>query len=116
MLIRVRALSMNLRLFLGCCALIAACSSGGSTSGSMTPDAASAGDAQNDGTAQDAGAGCPAQQPGFSVTCSGSITCSYGQSTCCGITTSEFTCQCQHGSFSCSQTVECNFVCPEAGD
>jgi hypothetical protein len=112
----VDALSMNLRLFLCCLVLAAACSSGSATTGSMTPDAGSAGDAQNDGTAQEASAGCPAQQPGFSVSCSGSITCKYGQSTCCGITSSAFTCQCQQGSFSCAQTVECNFVCPEAGD
>jgi len=58
--------------------------------------------------------GCPAEQPRLITPCSGSLTCSYGQATCCGITSSFFTCKCQNGSFSCYQTVECNFVCPDA--
>jgi hypothetical protein len=38
----------------------------------------------------------------------------YGQASCCGIPSSAFTCQCQQGTFSCFQTVECNFVCPDS--
>ncbi len=60
----------------------------------------------------DAATGCPAQPPLSGGACSGPLTCSYGQASCCGITSSTWTCTCQGGSFSCSQTVECNFICP----
>jgi len=60
----------------------------------------------------DAASGCPAQLPLSGGACSGPLTCTYGQATCCGITSSAWTCTCQGGSFSCSQTTECNFICP----
>jgi hypothetical protein len=59
--------------------------------------------------------GCPADQPSDGTACTGSLKCEYGQSTCCGVTSSFTTCQCQPGGFSCAMTVECNFVCPDAG-
>jgi hypothetical protein len=72
-------------------------------------------DAGSDGQ-RDAASGCPAQVPlSVGVACSGSTTCTYGQSTCCGISTSAYTCKCQGGTWSCSMTVECNFICPDAG-
>jgi hypothetical protein len=60
---------------------------------------------------------CPTQQPGLGarVPCAGSLSCSYGQASCCGVTTTAQTCVCQHGFFFCGQTVECNVICPDAG-
>jgi hypothetical protein len=71
---------------------------------------------KNDGGGVD-GAGCPAQMPtpGSSSACTGSTVCEYGQSTCCGVMDSFMTCTCRDGMFDCVQTVECNFVCPDAG-
>jgi hypothetical protein len=62
------------------------------------------------------GQGCPAQMPNnMGAACTGSTVCEYGQSTCCGMTYSFMTCTCRDGTFDCVQTVECNFVCPDAG-
>ncbi len=64
----------------------------------------------------DGGAGCPGVQPfGATTACSGSLVCHYGSATCCGVQYSASTCSCQGGRFSCAQTIECNFVCPDAG-
>jgi hypothetical protein len=60
----------------------------------------------------DAPSGCPAQLPISGVACQGSLACSYGQTTCCGRSSSAWTCTCSGGSFLCAQTVECNTVCP----
>jgi hypothetical protein len=58
------------------------------------------------------GGECPAQQPHDGDPCSGSASCQYGHSTCCGIAYSALTCKCQLNGYSCAQTVECNFACP----
>jgi hypothetical protein len=58
---------------------------------------------------------CPADLPGNSTACTAPLTCDYGHSTCCGVDYSQFRCKCQTGTFACSQTVECNMICPEAG-
>ena len=58
---------------------------------------------------------CPTEQPGFGVTCTGTLKCFYGHTTCCGVETSDQTCTCDHGFFDCAQTTECNFTCPDAG-
>jgi hypothetical protein len=63
----------------------------------------------------DGGSSCPRYQPADGTQCSGSEACEYGQSNCCGKSYSFFTCKCQLGGFSCAQTVECNFACPDAG-
>jgi hypothetical protein len=63
--------------------------------------------------ASDASGSCPATQPQNGAACSGGATCQYGHSTCCGIAYSAFTCTCQSNGYSCAQTVECNFVCPD---
>jgi len=60
----------------------------------------------------DAPSGCPAQVPISGGACQGSLSCSYGQTSCCGRSSSAWTCNCSGGSFSCTQTVECNIVCP----
>jgi hypothetical protein len=61
----------------------------------------------------DGGSGtCPAQRPFDGTSCT--TTCTYGHTTCCGMTYSQFTCTCQAGGFSCAQTVECNIVCQDA--
>jgi hypothetical protein len=76
-------------------------------------------DAPVDAADQDAVSGaCPAQLPtsiGSGPPCTGTTICEYGQATCCGISSSAYTCKCQDGTFWCSMTVECNFFCPEAG-
>jgi len=54
---------------------------------------------------------CPAQLPGSGGACQGTLSCSYGQTSCCGRSSSTWTCTCVGGSFSCAQTVECNIVC-----
>jgi len=95
----------------------------------VSPDAAASSDAdatlvQDEGAdigteaAVDGSASCPLQQPsigGMGSVCSGSPTCTYGHATCCGIGSSAFTCRCQAGTFVCIMTVECNFICPDAG-
>jgi hypothetical protein len=58
---------------------------------------------------------CPPDQPQFGATCTGTLSCEYGHSSCCGIQTSAQTCTCRFGFFDCAQTVECNFICPDAG-
>jgi hypothetical protein len=63
----------------------------------------------------DGGSSCPALQPGDNSACTEVTSCYYGHATCCGIESSAFTCQCEHGAFQCAQTVECNFSCPDAG-
>jgi hypothetical protein len=65
-------------------------------------------------TPDDGSNSCPADQPMDGTPCSGSTACGYGHSTCCGIDYSFMTCKCQKGGYSCSMTVECNFVCPDA--
>jgi len=60
----------------------------------------------------DASSSCPAQLPISGGACQGPLSCSYGQSSCCGYSSSAWTCTCLGGSFSCSQTVECNIICP----
>ncbi len=62
----------------------------------------------------DAATGCPAQPPLSGGACSGPLTCTYGASICCGITSSAWTCTCLGGNLLCSQTVECNFICPSS--
>jgi hypothetical protein len=57
---------------------------------------------------------CPAQQPKDGDACTGTSHCGYGHATCCGVSSTANTCVCQQGHFSCSMTVECNFVCPDA--
>ena len=69
--------------------------------GSAIPDAAT-----------DTATGCPAQIPMSSTTCSGSLTCPYGQTTCCGQTYPAWYCLCQNGAFSCNQAGPCNSTCP----
>ena len=69
--------------------------------GSAIPDAAS-----------DTATGCPAQIPISSTACSGSLTCPYGQTTCCGQTYPAWYCLCQNGTFSCNQAGPCNSTCP----
>jgi hypothetical protein len=59
---------------------------------------------------------CPTDQPDFTTACAAALTCHYGHASCCGIPSSAQTCLCQHGFFNCFQTVECNFVCPDAGN
>jgi hypothetical protein len=68
-----------------------------------------------DGSGVDGPPSCPAQLPSVGTACSGSTVCEYGQATCCGITHSFMTCTCSSGTFDCVMTVECNFVCPDAG-
>jgi hypothetical protein len=58
---------------------------------------------------------CPASEPQFGTTCTGKLSCQYGHSSCCGYPSSEMTCVCSFGYFDCSQTVECNVICPDAG-
>jgi len=53
--------------------------------------------------------------PTIGTACSGTAICHYGTATCCGITSSAYTCPCASGSFNCYITTECNFVCPDAG-
>jgi hypothetical protein len=88
-----------------------------SSDGGDAADAAEAAHAAPDAT-DGAATACPVDQPalGARAACVGTLTCSYGTSYCCGIKSTAFTCSCQHGFFSCAQTVECNFICPEAGD
>jgi hypothetical protein len=82
-----------------------ACSSSGGAGGGAV-----------DGVGDDAATGCPTQQPSDRASCSGSATCTYGHSTCCGVNYSAFTCKCQMNAYLCAQTVECNFGCPDASD
>jgi hypothetical protein len=63
----------------------------------------------------DAAGSCPPTQPADSAPCSGTASCQYGHSTCCGVQYSAVTCKCQVGGFACAMTVECNFVCPDSG-
>jgi hypothetical protein len=58
---------------------------------------------------------CPVEQPPFGAMCKGILSCAYGKSSCCGNPTTDKTCTCEHGFFFCTQTVECNVVCPDAG-
>jgi len=60
----------------------------------------------------DAPSVCPAQLPISDGACQGSLSCSYGQTSCCGRSSSTWTCNCVGGGFSCTQTVECNIACP----
>ena len=85
---------------------LVACAVACSNSSTGTSDGAAASDGQ--------APGCPAQQPSDRAACTGSITCQYGQTSCCGVSYSATTCICQPGGFSCAATVECNFVCPDA--
>jgi hypothetical protein len=87
---------------------------GGSGGASVGGNGGSSTDAGLDAHA-DGGAGCPTQQPRDVDTCTGSLICQYGHATCCRIASSATTCKCQQGTFSCFMTVECNFVCPDAG-
>jgi hypothetical protein len=101
--------------FVGAMAVAAACSSDTGSGGANDAGANDAG--ANDAGANDAtgdGGSCPDQKPSDGAACSGSSSCQYGQSTCCGMQYSLFTCRCQAGGFSCSMTVECNFTCPDA--
>ncbi len=82
---------------------------GGSDGGGSAIDAG-----QSDALPEGA-TGCPAQQPFDTTACSGPLVCMYGHATCCGTEYSFMTCRCQRGTFSCAQTVECNFQCPDAG-
>ena len=60
----------------------------------------------------DASSSCPARLPISGGACQGSLSCSYGQSNCCGHSSSAWSCTCSGGNFSCSQTVEYNTICP----
>ncbi len=86
-------------------------------SGSPSPGGSSDGGRDRPAdVAGDAPAGCPAQLPSpAGAACTGSGICTYGSATCCGVTTSAYTCRCQAGGFVCSMTNECNFICPDAG-
>jgi hypothetical protein len=88
---------------------------GGTTGGDGAVDAPLGGGDSGSMTMADAAPGCPAQQPLERTPCSGSISCGYGQTTCCGTPYSFMTCKCQGGTFSCAMTIACNFVCPDAG-
>lgn len=66
--------------------------------------------------AADGPGSCPATQPNDRSPCGGGASCTYGHTMCCGVSYSAFTCKCQAGGFSCAMTVECNFVCQDAGD
>jgi hypothetical protein len=124
-------------------AVMVACGSGASTTGAggdAGPDGTSSGsdastdgatgggpdgtaaegaaDATEDGATEDAADGsasCPSKQPRDGDACTGSASCQYGHTVCCGMSYSQFTCTCQQGSFSCAMTVECNIVCSEGG-
>ena len=64
----------------------------------------------------DAGAGsCPATMPTGGAACSVTTPCTYGHTTCCGRTYTDYTCQCQEGTFFCVRNEECNVVCLDAG-
>jgi hypothetical protein len=102
------------RWFLVCNLTIAAVGLGCSASSSRGNGLDGGRDRVTDG-AGDTRGGCPAQRPGTAQACTGSATCTYGTAVCCGVTTSAYTCRCQAGSFVCSMTTECNFVCPDAG-
>jgi hypothetical protein len=77
-------------------------------------DSTGGADERSDGVDAPATA-CPADRPAFGATCTGALECSYGKSSCCGISTTAQTCKCQFGFFDCQQTVECNFTCPDGG-
>jgi hypothetical protein len=81
-------------------------------------DTGSGGDVARDSSADAAKApttACPAAHPGFGATCAGTLSCEYGQASCCGIQMSAQTCTCQNGFFNCAQTTECNVTCPDGG-
>jgi hypothetical protein len=89
---------------------------GSSGKGGAIADAGASGGASGSDAASDAPLGsCPASQPSFGTKCTGNLSCEYGHSSCCGIPSSAMTCVCSFGYFDCSQTVECNFICPDAG-
>jgi hypothetical protein len=91
--------------------MLAGC--GGNGGGS---DAAAPSDAHMDTAPAENPSACPAAQPQDRAACSGTIACGYGGTTvCCGISYLSTTCRCQGGVFSCGMTIECNFVCPDAG-
>jgi hypothetical protein len=62
--------------------------------------------------AVDVPSSCPGQLPVSGGACQESFSCGYGQASCCGHAASAWTCNCIGGSFSCTQTVECNGLCP----
>jgi hypothetical protein len=75
-------------------------------------------DAPTQDASEDAADGansCPVHQPRDGDACTGTASCQYGHTVCCGIDYSLFTCKCQQGSFSCAMTVECNVVCSDGG-
>jgi hypothetical protein len=74
----------------------------------------------SDGGASDAASdgpltSCPANQPPYGTKCADKLSCEYGHASCCGIPSSNMTCVCSFGYFDCTQTVECNFTCKDAG-
>ena len=96
------------------CSIIAALGLG--CGGSSNPGGASDGGRNRPAdVGGDAPAGCPTKLPSIGQACTGTESCTYGSATCCGVTTSAYTCRCQADSFVCSMTNECNFVCPDAG-
>jgi hypothetical protein len=78
------------------------------------PDSSAPSDAAVD-RADGPATACPPDQPAFGATCVGTLSCAYGKASCCGFPSSDQTCTCQFGFFDCMQTVECNFICPDAG-
>jgi len=92
------------------------CNSNGRASGADgAPDSNGPSDAAVDGGDAPAST-CPADQPAFGATCAGTLSCEYGKASCCGFPSSAQTCKCQFGFFDCVQTVECNVICPDAGN
>jgi hypothetical protein len=93
-------------------------STDGSSGGGPDATAEDASDAAEDVAAADAtdgSASCPQKQPRDGDPCTGSASCQYGHTVCCGMNYSQFTCVCQQGSYSCAMTVECNIVCSDGG-
>ena len=87
----------------------------GGTAGQAGAGGTVGGDAGPD-SAPDGAPSCPGQQPQDGRDCGGTtLVCQYGHTSCCGISYSMTTCRCQPGGFSCATTIDCNFVCPDAG-
>lgn len=60
--------------------------------------------------------GCPTTQPAGNAPCTGSLSCTYGQTACCGVTLMGVTtCNCHDGTFECGAPLECNSTCGGPG-
>jgi hypothetical protein len=89
---------------------------GGSGGAAGTGGAAGSDAGGLDAPPGDGGSSCPAQQPQDGSSCSGTPVCQYGHTTCCGIDYPVAVCHCGSGGFTCEMAVDCNFVCPDAGN